>query len=202
MNIGVLGGTFDPIHNGHLSVAEEVRVKLKLIRVIFMPAGQPWMKEGLNPVLVAEHRVQMVRLAIVKVPYFQLSTLEIERPGPSYAVDAITELRSQIGTRYEIFSILGWDSLSQLPNWREPSRLITLCHLVVVPRPGYILPDIQSLAAKIPRLSERLIILDKPEIDISAREIRSRVAQGLPISHLVPIPVEEYIKRHRLYVTE
>lgn len=201
MNIGVLGGTFDPIHNGHIAVAEEVRTRLNLTEILFVPAGQPWLKEA-RPILAAEHRIQMVRLAIAEEPYFKLATIEIDRAGPSYTVDTITELQAQPGSGDELFFILGWDNLAQLPQWREPSRLIKMCRLVAVPRPGYSLPNLDSLEAVIPGLSRRLIILDKPEIDIDATEIRNRVAQGLPISHLVPEPVDDYIRQHKLYLTQ
>lgn len=200
MNIGVLGGTFDPIHNGHIIVAEETRARLSLVEVLFVPAGQPWLK-GDSPILAAEHRVQMVRLAIADYSYFKLSTIEIDRAGPSYTVDTIAELQAQLGAGDELFFILGWDNLAQLPRWREPARLVKMCRLVAVPRPGYILPELNSLEGAIPGFSRSLILLDKPEVDIDATQIRSRVAQGLPISYLVPEPVDEYIKQHKLYLT-
>ncbi len=200
MDIGVLGGTFDPIHNGHIIVAEEVRARLNLAEVLFVPAGQPWLKEG-TPISAAEHRVQMVRLAISEQPYFKLVTIEIDRAGPSYTVDTVAELEAHLSAEDELFSILGWDSLAQLPQWKEPSRLIKMCRSVAVPRPGYLLPNLKSLEAVVPGLSQRLILLDRPEIDISATEIRNRVAQGLCIRHLVPEQVDEYIRQHRLYLT-
>ena len=199
MNIGVLGGTFDPIHNGHLAVAEEVRSRLDLTVILFVPAGQPWLKMD-NRVASAEHRVQMVRLAIAGEPYLKLSTVEVERPGPTYTVDTMAELQAQLEAENELFFILGRGSLAELPQWKEPSRLITLCRLVVVPRPGYPHPELKALEALIPGLSQRVILLDKPEIDISASEIRGRVARGLSISRLVPGPVESYIKQHKLYM--
>ncbi len=200
MNIGVLGGTFDPVHNGHIMVAEEVRASLALSEVIFLPTGQPWLKAE-RQISPAEHRIQMLRLAIAGKPYFKLSTIEIERAGASYAVDSMGELKKQFGAEAELVFILGWDSLAQLPRWKEPSRLLALCRLVAVPRPGYRLPDLGSLEAAIPGLSQRLVLLEKPEIAISATEIRKRVAQGLSISHLVPGPVAEYIRQHKLYLT-
>ncbi|MCD6300000.1 MAG: nicotinate-nucleotide adenylyltransferase [Dehalococcoidales bacterium] len=198
MKIGVLGGTFDPIHQGHLVIAEEVVTRLNLAEILFVPAGQPWLKMD-YPISAAEHRVQMVRLAIAGKPGFKLSTMEIERAGPTYTVDTIAQLQVQFGAETELFFILGWDNLNELPQWREPSRLVKLCHLVAVPRPGYPLPDLNSLEAVIPGLTSSTIILDTPEIDISASEIRNRVAQGLSISHLVPKPVDNYIREHRLY---
>jgi len=201
MNIGVMGGTFDPIHNGHLVVAEEARTRLNLAAVLFVPAGQPWLKPD-SPISPAEHRVEMVRLAIGDKPYFKLSTMEIERAGPSYTVDTIAELLGQLDAGGELFLILGWDSLAELPQWHEPSRLIEMCHLVAVPRPGYPPPRLKSLERAIPGLSQRVMVMDKPEIDISASEIRDRVAQGLSIHHLVPEPVNRYIRQHRLYITQ
>jgi len=201
MNIGVMGGTFDPIHNGHLIVAEEVRVRLDLAEILFVPAGLPWLKTD-RAISAAEHRMQMVRLAVEDKPYFKLCAVEIERTGPSYTVDTIAELQSQFGAGAQLFFILGWDSLAELPQWREPSRLIKLCYLVAVPRPGYPLPDLKALEAVIPGLSQRVTLMAKPEIDISASVIRNRGAQGLSIHHLVPGPVERYIKEHKLYLTK
>jgi len=200
MNIGVLGGTFDPVHNGHLIVAEEVKTRLNLAEIIFVPAGQPWLKAE-RPISPAEHRLQMLRLAIADKPYFKLSTIEIERTGPSYTVDTITELRGQLGSEDELFFILGWDSLAELPQWREPSRLIKMCYLVAVPRPGYPRPKLKTLEVIIRGLSQRVMLMKKPEIDISASAIRERVARGLSIRHLVPEPVNRYIKEHGLYLT-
>jgi nicotinate-nucleotide adenylyltransferase len=200
MNIGVMGGTFDPIHNGHLVVAEEVRSRLDLTVILFVPAGQPWLNKT-SPISAAEHRVEMVRLAIADKPHLELSTMEIERPGATYTVDTMAELQAQLGAENDLFFILGWGSLAELPQWKEPSRLITLCHLAVVPRPGYPRPDLKALEALIPGLSQRVILLEKPEIDISASEIRDRVARGLSISHLVPKPVNRYIKQQKLYMT-
>jgi len=200
MNIGVMGGTFDPIHNGHLAVAEEVRSRLDLTVILFVPAGQPWLKMD-NPVSPAEDRVHMVRLAIADKAHLKLSTIEIERPGATYTVDTMAELQAQLGAENDLFFILGWGSLAELPQWKESSRLITMCHLAVVPRPGYPRPDLKALEALIPGLSQRVILLEKPEIDISASEIRDRVARGLSITHLVPEPVESYIKQQKLYMT-
>ena len=200
MNIGVLGGTFDPVHTGHVLVAEEAKARLNLAEVLFVPAGLPWLR-GDSPVAAAEHRVHMVRLAIDDKPYFKLSTIEVERSGPSYAVDTIAELKGQLGAGDELFFILGWSSLAELPEWREPSRLITMCRLVTVPRVGFPAPDLDSLEASIPGLADRVILLDEPRVDISASEIRGRVSRGLPIDHLVPEPVERYIREQGLYTT-
>ena len=199
MKIGVLGGTFDPIHLAHLAVAEAVKAKLGLAEVIFVPAGQPWLKAN-NYISAAEHRAQMVRLAIAGKSYFRLSAMEIDRPGPSYTVDTMAELRGQIGAGGELYFILGWDNLAELPRWRQPARLIQLCYLVAVPRPGYPVPDLMKLAGDIPGIAQRVIIMDKPQLDISATEIRKRLSRGAPINDLVPEAVAEYIRRHGLYL--
>lgn len=198
MNIGVLGGTFDPIHNGHLLMAEEARGRLNLAVVLFIPAGQPWLKVA-SPISAAEHRVEMVRLAIADKPYCKLSAMEIERAGPTYTVDTIAELSSQLGSGDELFFILGQDNLTQLPEWKEPSRLVGMCYLVAVPRPGSSSPDLKALEAAIPGISQRVMLMDKPKVDISASVIRDRVGRGLSIYHLVPEPVSSYIREHRLY---
>jgi len=200
MNIGVLGGTFDPVHNGHIIVAEEVAAQLSLSTVIFVPAGQPWLKADW-PVTPAEQRLQMLRLALADKPDFKISNLEIERAGPSYSVDTMAELREQVGSDDELFFILGRDNLGQLPQWHEPSRLIEMCYLVAVNRPGSPRPKLKSLETSIPGISRRVMLLDSPEVDISASAIRERVAGGLSVRHLVPEPVNRYIKGNGLYLT-
>ena len=199
MNIGVLGGTFDPVHNGHLILAEEARSWLNLAEVLFVPAGQPWLKVD-RPISPAEHRLEMLRLALADKPYFKLSAMEIERAGPSYSVDTITELREQLGSEDELFFLLGWDNLAELPQWWEPARLIEQCYLVAAPRPGYPRPNIKNLEASIPGISTRVMLMKKPEVDITASAIRERVAKGLSVRHLVPEPVNRYIKEHGLYI--
>jgi nicotinate-nucleotide adenylyltransferase len=201
MNIGVLGGTFDPIHMGHLIIAEEVRARLDLAEVLFVPAGQPWLKlNNANAISPPQHRLEMVRLAIADELAFKLSTMEIDRPGPSYTADTMAELGSQIGADDKLFFILGWDNLNQLPRWHQPSRLVELCRLVPVRRVGFASPDLDSLEAAVPGLAKSLVMLDTPQIEISASEIRARVARGLSIHQLVPEPVERYIIEHKLYL--
>jgi nicotinate-nucleotide adenylyltransferase len=201
MKKGVLGGTFDPIHNGHLALAEEVGLRFSLDEVIFVPAGQPWLRMD-NPLSAAAHRVQMVRLAIAGEPHYKLSTTEVERAGPSYTVDTIAELSTQLDKGDQLFFILGWDNLSELPRWHEPSRLVKICSLVAVPRPGYPPPDLEVLAAAIPGLARSVTLLEAPYVDISASEIRRRVSRGLSINHLVPGPVADYIQEHGLYTSQ
>jgi nicotinate-nucleotide adenylyltransferase len=200
MNIGVLGGTFDPIHIGHIRVAEEAIARLDLPRILFMPAGQPWLKlNNANAVSPVQHRLEMVRLAISDNPRFKLSTMEIERTGPTYSVDTVAQLHSGLSKGDEIFFILGWDNLMQLPKWHQPQRLIELCRLVAVPRVDFPLPDLPALEKELPGITQRVILFDRPRIDINASEIRRRAAQGKSIRDFVPAPVERYIKEHGLY---
>ena len=198
MNIGVLGGTFDPIHIGHLVVAEEARIKFGLGEVLFVPAGQPWLKLGRN-ITLAVHRVEMVRRAIADNLHFKICTLEVERPGPSYTVDTLTMLRKQLGSEASFFFILGRDTLAELPLWKEPEKLVQLCRLVVAPRLGS--KDLKHLETAIPGLLDKVIQLDMPVIGISSSGIRQRIAQGLPIRYLVPAEVEKYITEQKIYPT-
>jgi len=198
VNIGVLGGTFDPIHIGHLVVAEEARIKLGFREVLFVPAGQPWLKLDRN-VTLAVHRVETVRRAIADNPHFKLCTLEVERPGPSYTVDTLTMLRKQLGSEASLFFIIGRDTLAELPLWKEPKKLVQLCRLVVAPRLGS--KDLKHLETAIPGLLDKVIQLDMPVIGISSSGIRQRIANGLSIRYLVPEPVIRYIQDHKLYTT-
>lgn len=197
MNVGVFGGTFDPVHTGHLIVAEEARVRLKLSVVLFVPVGQPWLKID-HVITPALNRVEMVRRSIANNPYFKLSTVEVDRPGSSYTVDTIASLRDELGTQ-SFFFILGWDSLAGLPLWKQPAKLVQLCQLVVVPRLGLNLPDLSSFASSVPGLMDRVTRLDAPIIGVSSSEIRERVAQGLSIRYLVPDEVAKYIAERSLY---
>jgi nicotinate-nucleotide adenylyltransferase len=198
VNIGVLGGTFDPIHIGHLVVAEEARLKLGFREVLFVPAGQPWLKLDRNITSVV-HRVEMVRRAIADNPHFKLCTLEVKRPGPSYTVDTLTMLRKQLGSEASLFFIIGRDTLAELPLWKEPEKLIQLCRLVVAPRLGS--KDLKHLETAIPGLLEQVMQLDMPVIEISSSGIRRRIAQGLTIRYLVPAEVEKYITEQKVYST-
>jgi nicotinate-nucleotide adenylyltransferase len=198
MDIGVLGGTFDPIHSGHLIIAEEARLKLRLARVLFVPAGQPWLKTG-RTISPAAHRVEMVKRAIATNPHFELSTVEVDHPGPSYSMETIAILQQQMGAEATIFFLVGWGSLAQLPQWKEPAKLIQLCKLVAVTRPGFSRPDLKTLEASVPGVTQSVVWLDIPPVDISSSDIRKRVAQGLSIHGLVPGGVESYIKEQKLY---
>jgi nicotinate-nucleotide adenylyltransferase len=201
LRLGVLGGTFDPPHIGHLILADEARLALALERVLFVPAGAPWRKAGreLSP---REHRLAMVRLAVDDNPHFAVSTLEIDRQGPSYTADTMAELREQFGRQTEIFFIMGADSLADFPHWHEPQRILELARLAVAERPEPEDVGLEGgLAEDLARaMRERVVWLPMPLIAISASSVRERVRQGLPIRYWVPPAVEEYIRRHGLYV--
>jgi nicotinate-nucleotide adenylyltransferase len=198
LRTGILGGTFDPVHNGHLLVAEVVSTLLDLGKVIFVPAGHPRFKAD-KPVTDASHRLRMVSLSIAEKPSFVLSTMEIDRGGISYTVDTVRVLNERSKPEDELFLIMGWDNLRDLPMWHKPLELISLCRLAVVPRVGCSMPDLASLESRIPGLSGRVIMLDKPEIAVNSSEIRERVRLGLSIDRLVPLPVANYIAENGLY---
>jgi len=140
-----------------------------------------------------------VRGAIATNPHFELSTVEVDRPGPSYSVQTIAILQQQLGTEAAFFFLVGWDSLAELPQWKEPAKLIQLCKLVAVTRPGFSRPDLKTLEASVPGVTQSFVWLDIPPVDISSSDIRKRVAQGLSIHDLVSDEVESYIKEQRLY---
>jgi len=198
VNIGVLGGTFDPVHLGHLIIAEEVREQLKLDKVLFVPSGHPWLKEE-RIITPAGHRVSMLRLALASNPRFQISMVDVERRGPSYTVDTLADIKRQFGDSASFFFILGWDSLQDLYLWKDPARIIQQCRLVAVGRPGSAKPRLSALEAVLPGISKNVLLLPKPLIGISSSEIRQRVAQGLSIKYLVAEAVETYIRDKGLY---
>ena len=200
VNIGVLGGTFDPVHLGHLIIAEEAREQLKLDKVLFVPSGRPWLKEE-RIITPAEHRVSMLRLALASNPRFQISMVDVKREGPSYTVDTLVDLRRQFGDSASFFFILGWDSLRDLHLWKDPARIIQQCRLVAVGRPGSAKPRLSALETTLPGISKNVLLLPKPLIGISSSEIRQRVSKGLSIKYLVPETVETYIREKGLYLT-
>ena len=198
MKLGVFGGTFDPIHVGHLIIAQEAAVEVGLDRVLFVPAGQPWLKAGTR-VSEARHRLEMTRLAVALNDRFDVSTVEIDRPGPTYTADTLEELQRGMSAYDSLHFILGMDALENLHRWSRPERLFDLCTLVALARPGNEHVDLQSLEEVRAGASGSVAVVHGPGIGISAAEIRRRVAQGLPITHWVPSPVEEYIYENGLY---
>jgi nicotinate-nucleotide adenylyltransferase len=198
VNIGVLGGTFDPVHLVHLIIAEEVRERFKLDKVLFVPSGHPWLKDE-RVITPAQHRVAMLRQALASNPYFQISMVDVEREGPSYTVDTLADLRRQFGDSASFYFILGWDALRDLHLWKDPARIIQQCRLVAVGRPGSAKPRLSALETTLPGISKNVILLPKPLIGISSSDIRQRVAKGLSIKYLVPETVEMYIQDKGLY---
>ena len=199
MDVGVFGGTFDPVHLGHLIVAEEVRVQVGLDRVLFVPAGEPWLKAR-RPVSAACHRVAMVEAAIAHGANFGLSQVDVARDGPTYTVDTLTELREELGMGARLHLILGMDALNELGRWHEPRRLFQLASLIGVSRPLCDRFAPESLNEIIEGASEKVTIVEGLSIGISGTDIRRRIARGLSIKYLVPEPVERYILDHGLYV--
>jgi nicotinate-nucleotide adenylyltransferase len=198
MKLGLLGGTFDPPHQGHLIIAEEARTALNLDRVIFMPAGDPYQKSAVREISAAIHRLSMVRLAISGNPAFERSAMETEVKGPSYTVDTLYRLRDRLGSADGLWLILGTDALAGLPQWKEPARLLSLCRLAVAPR-ARDASDLDQLESKLPGLKASVDWLEMGRVDISSSEIRRRVIAGKSIRYLVPGGVEEYIAKNGLY---
>lgn len=197
-----MGGTFDPIHLGHLAVAEEAREALGLERILFVPAGIPPHKpDGASA--SADDRVAMVRLAIAGNPSFELSRIDVDRPGPSYTTDTIALLVAGSGGRppaQDITLIMSAETLAGLPAWHEPRRLLTQCRVAVVPREGHPAPTSEWLSEQFPGLDGQFDLLDGPRLGISSTAIRDRLADGRSIRYLVPEAVERYIADHHLYI--
>jgi nicotinate-nucleotide adenylyltransferase len=198
-----MGGTFDPIHIGHLAIAEEARDTLRLDRILFVPAGVPPHKPP-GEVTAVEHRVAMVERAIADNPTFELSRIEVDRAGPSYTVDTVEELGRGDGRdpAPEVTVILSAETLVELPTWHEPERLVDAARMAVVPREGYPAPDPAWLAAAFPGRAVRVSYLEGPRLGLSSTAIRERVAAGRSIRYLVPPAVLAYIDDHHLYRDE
>jgi nicotinate-nucleotide adenylyltransferase len=201
MKIGVLGGTFDPIHNGHLGVAESACRELGLAQVLLVPARDPWLK-GRRGIASSQHRVEMVKLAISVYPRYNISYVDLERDGPSYTVDTLSDLGREFGAAADLYFILGMDALAGLSAWREPERIISMCHLGVAKRPGVATIDFKTLEQRLPGISEKVIVIDNDLYDINSTGIRRRIAVGHSIIGLVPEAVALYIRENGLYLKE
>ncbi len=203
--IGLVGGTFDPIHYGHLVIAEEVRAALDMAEMIFIPAGQPPHKPG-RAITPAQHRLAMLELAIASNSRFTISLVEMDRPGPSYLVDTLRILHAQMGTDVEFSFVIGWDSLEELHTWYEPMGILEqLDSLVAVGRPGYVDGgeyNNRQLEARLPGITQRLHVVQAPQFSVSSTDLRRRVAEGRPIKYQVPEAVERYILEQGLYVSD
>lgn len=195
MRTGVLGGTFDPVHVGHLILAEEARRMLALERVIFVPAGDPWRKRD-RSVSPATHRVRMVELAIEGNEAFEVSLVEVDHSGPSYTAETLETLVQRNGA---LWFVMGVDALIDLPNWKDPQRIIAAARLAVATRPGWERVNVADLERQIPGLVGRLQPVDMPMIQVSSSDLRQRIATGQSIRYFVPAAVEAYIRREELY---
>jgi len=220
MQIAIFGGTFDPIHVGHLMVAEQVRQIFSFEQVIFMPSAIPPHKPE-NTCVSAKDRFMMVSLATLSNPCFQVSPLEIDRQGPSYTVDTLKALRKSFGTEVEIFFLAGSDALWEMETWREAERLFELCRFIIIHRPGAaregtlkqlqhsFFQRVENLNPQIIRFpfaeeqkidyTVRMFLVEAISVDISSSAIRKLCAQGKSVKYLVPEPVEDYISKHNLY---
>lgn len=196
--IGLLGGTFDPPHVGHLWLATMAADAMALDQVLFMPAARPPHKAGQH-VTRATDRLLMTRLAIAADSTFELCLIEIERAGPSYTIDSVIELAERYGDAASLYLIMAADSLAQIDTWREPDRLLELIEWVIGPRPGVPVPDRSQLEDRFGERASRIHLLTGPSLDVSSSEIRQMVAAGHAIRYLVPRGVEEMILERGLY---
>lgn len=196
--VGILGGTFDPPHIGHLWLATLAADSLGLGHVLLMPAARPPHK-GRKAVSNTADRVMMTRLAISGDPGLDLSLVEMERPGPSFTVDSLAQLRAHLGDDVGLVLIMASDSFAEIESWREPDRLLELAEWAVGPRPGTPLPEPGALHERFGAAAARIHLLDGPSLDVSSSDIRARVAAGRPIRYLVPRAVEELITVRGLY---
>jgi nicotinate-nucleotide adenylyltransferase len=187
------------VHRGHLTLARAARDELGLDEVLFLPAGQPWRKAG-RMIASNEHRLAMLRRALEGEAAFQVSRLELERPGSSYTADTLEALRDD-RPEDELFFLLGEDALMDLPNWTRPQRILKLARLAVARRADTSAEALEEAERRLPGLGERVIWLKMPSVAVSATEIRERVRGGQPIGDLVPATVEEYIRKQGLYST-
>ena len=194
MRIGILGGTFNPPHNGHLKLAEEAQKAFDLEEVIFMPAYRNPLKDR-KQAAPAKHRMEMVKRLVANHPNFAVSDLEVSRAGYSYAVETMAEL--QFVRPADYWFILGADALKSLPQWRQPARLLKLCRLAVTVRPPISPTEVLLLLP--PELRSGIDIFDMPGLELSASELRNKVAQGKSIAPWVPATVIQYIQEHKLY---
>jgi nicotinate-nucleotide adenylyltransferase len=195
--VGVMGGTFDPIHLGHLVAAQEAASVLQLDRVLFIPVWQPPHKTD-EPSASPEDRLCMVRLAVADNPIFEVSTIEVDHPGRSFTVDTLRRLVERYPDS-ELNFILGMDSLAELPKWHDPAGILGLARIVALYRAGWKTVDLAVLARALPESEGRVSLVPMPELDIAATELRERVREHRPIRYLVPDAVASYIEEHKLY---
>ncbi|MFP4201133.1 MAG: nicotinate-nucleotide adenylyltransferase [Clostridia bacterium] len=199
LSVGVMGGTFDPIHYGHLVAAESAYESFHLSEVIFVPAGDPPHKSD-NDVTPAEHRLKMASLATDDNPHFCVSPIEVERAGLSYTIDTMRSFREKYGPSVDLYFITGIDAILQIPEWNNTEGLFEICRFIAATRPGYSLRELNRFRQRLdPRYRERIIALEVPALAISSTDLRRRVAEGKSIRYLVPDLVAEYIHEQGLY---
>jgi len=187
-----MGGTFDPVHHGHLSAASEVRMLFDLDEVVFVPTGRPWQKTD-RVVTTAEHRYLMTVIATASNKAFSVSRVDIDRDGPTYTIDTLRDLHASLGDDAELFFITGSDALAQILGWRSAEDLFALAHFVGVSRPGYEPVDVTRFPAG------AVTLVEVPALAISSTDLRDRVCHGHPVWYLVPDGVVQYIDKHGLY---
>lgn len=200
MNVGVLGGTFDPVHLGHLSIANAAMEQSALEQVLFIPAGQPRLKQA-EPAASVDHRIEMVRLAIAGNKRFQVCDAEARRSGPTYSVDTLVELSAKLGPGTDLFFILGVDVLDQFDRWKDPELVLSLCRLLVLDRPRERDFDWPAFYSRVPEAEGRVQIVTAPLVDVSATELRRLAAAGERLDGQVPDLVAQYIHEQGLYLT-
>lgn len=196
--LGIMGGTFDPIHYGHLVTAEGARYSFGLDRVIFVPSGRPPHKPG-HIVSDPLDRYKMTCLAVASNPFFCASAIEVERPGPSFTIDTVRAVM-QLYPGAKIYFITGADALLEIFKWKDFDILLTICNFVAATRPGYCLFELREKTASLPSgLKQNISYMEVPALAISSTEIRQRVRDGRPIKYLLPESAEDYIKNNKLY---
>ncbi len=200
LKVGIMGGTFDPVHYGHLVTAEGARCEYGLDQVLFLPSGKPPHKTD-KQVTDAEHRYMMTVLATLSNPYFEVSRLDIDREGLTYTIDALRTLRELYGPDVELYFITGADAIFEITNWKDSDEYLDIAHFIAAARPGFSLEELpQSTQKWVGQHGDRFHVLKVPAMAISSTEIRERVQGNTSIRYLVPEQVEHYIKRHGLYI--
>ena len=218
MRLGLLGGSFNPVHNGHLTIARQTREALGLDQILFIPTSHPPHKQN-GDLAPTQDRYEMVRLAIASDPAFAISDVEIRRPGKSYSIDTIRLLQHEYGTHTQLFFLIGLDAFLEFSSWREPLALLALCPFIVLSRPGLSFRSLSTVALlppipqsslvdldagrisqlEVPLGTQSLTCLRLPPCAISASDIRARIRRRLPVANLLPPLVESYILQHHLY---
>jgi nicotinate-nucleotide adenylyltransferase len=189
-----MGGTFDPIHYGHLVTAEEARWQFQLDEVVFVPTGQPWQKPvGVTP---SEDRYLMTVIATASNPAFTVSRVEIDAPGPTYTVDTLRRLRTSLGPDTRLFFVTGADAVLEILSWKDPEEVLHSAEIIAATRPGW---DLSKLFDRVPAAAGRVHVMTIPALAISSTDLRTRVGAGAPVNYLVPEGVARYIAKRRLY---